>query len=241
MRAIVIRLVVTSIVVALSVPTVAGTINLNEAYNGGNPFMSNNYMWLNVIETNGAPNDPAFNFYRDPTTVGDSFIVNPTNFRAEVFPGPGLVAVDSQLEMVIMASGNGTIPFILFSESGDYDVTANVAGTAVVRAEVDYFWQVLEGSSAGASGMGSVEFSDSAAPNDSGLWELAFTIDIPDGATKVRFEYDNRLTANADNSSSGAFIAKKLVQGITVTIPEPGSLMLVLLGTIMGLRIVRQR
>ena len=59
-------------------------------------------MWIDVVETNGAPEDPAFNFYRDPFVFDDTLVVNPTNFRVDVVPGPGIEQIDSQLEMIIM-------------------------------------------------------------------------------------------------------------------------------------------
>jgi hypothetical protein len=101
---------------------------------------------------------------------------------------------------------------------------------AFVSADLSYFYQVLEGTNAGATGSGSVEFDAEAAPNDSGLWSLGFEIDVPAGTTKLRFAFDNRLTAQATTNLSSAFIAKKLIDGIKITIPEPSAAMLLLLG-----------
>ena len=98
----------------------AGQIDLNDAYNAGDPFISDNYMWIDVTETNGNPADLAFNFYQEPQTIGDTLIVNPTNFRVEINPGAGLLQIDSQLEMIIMGKNGGVIDEINFSELGDY-------------------------------------------------------------------------------------------------------------------------
>ncbi len=218
------RAVVVAIIVCCFATTIdAGTINLNDAYNSGAPFMSANYMWTDVIETNGPPNQPAFNFYRDPITIGDAFIVNPTNFRVDVTPGPGLSQLDSQLEMVIMGKNGATIPFISFSESGDYEIHGQNPQDAIVSATVDYFYQVLDGPSAGLTGSGMRMFEDVASPSDAGIWSLGFMIPLPAGTTKVRFEYDNRLTARAFADLSSAYIAKKLIDGVSITVPEPAS------------------
>ena len=74
-----------------------------------------------------------------------------------------------------------------------------------------------------------------AFPDSAGDWGLAFTADIPDGATKVRFEFDNRLTARAVDADSLAFIAKKQIPGIRITVPEPSAAALLCLG-LLGLR-----
>lgn len=214
--------VVVAMIVCLFVaPLEAGTINLNDVYNNGAPFLGTNYMWTDVVETNGPPDEPAFNFYRDPMTIGDTFIVNPTNFRVDVTPGPGISQIDSQLEMVIMGNNGTTIPFISFRESGDYEINARNPGEALVRATVAYFFQILEGPAAGQTGSGIETFEDSASPNVSGLWEISFSIPMPAGTTKVRFEYDNRLTAEASVNLSTAYIAKKLIDGVIIVVPEP--------------------
>ena len=222
-------------VLAFVVTAHAGTVDLNDVYNAGNPFSSDNFMWTDITETNGAPLNPAINYYQDPVFFGDTMVVNPVNFRVDVTPGPGIATIDSQLEMVIMSTNGATIDQILFKESGDYQVIAINPNESSVMAEVTYFWQVLEGTNPGASGSGSVMFDSSAAPNNSGIWDLEFTADIPTGATKVRFEFDNRLTATANTELSAAFIAKKLIDGITVqpVVPEPSSALLWVVGVLM--------
>ena len=229
-----------AVMTMLTATATAGTINLNDIYNGGAPFMSDNFMWIDVDETNGPPQDPAFNFYQDPITIGDSLIVNPVNFRVDIVPGSGLDVIDSQLEMIIMGKelpgGNrATIPIIGVMEDGDYDVFGDPS--AVVSAELNWFWQVLEGPSAGASGNGSVMFDANA--NDSGIWQLMFEDEIPQGTTKLRFEFDNRLRGFAPDNLSSAIIAKKQIPGIKVLVPEPASLALTLLGLGMVFGFVR--
>jgi hypothetical protein len=207
-----------------SAPATAGLINLNDVYNGGAPFMSNDYTFSSVIEANGPANAAATNYYQGLTTVGNSLLVNPTNFRAEVNPGAGANLLDSQLEMVISAKApGGTIPKISMKEVGDYEVIGFNPGDATVRATINWYYEVLSGAAAGAFDSGSTTFTTSATPNDSNEWQLAIDLPMPDGAESVRFEFDNRLSAIAQNGSI-AFIAKKQIPGgITITVPEPSS------------------
>lgn len=227
-------------VVAVSSVGSAGTINLNDVYNGGNPFMGNNVMFTDTVETNGNPGDPATNFYQDPIVLGDTLTVNPVNFRAEVTPGPGLVAVDSQLETVIMSKNGTPITMINFKELGDFDKLGN----GFAKAELNYFFEILEvnGAPVGSpiTGNGTQLFDTSAGPN-SGIWDLGFDLDlgaVAPGATKVRFEFDNRLIAQAPDALSLAFIAKKQIPGIRITVPEPSSVFGMLVG--LGLMLVRR-
>ncbi|MCA9185469.1 MAG: PEP-CTERM sorting domain-containing protein [Pirellulaceae bacterium] len=215
----------------------AGTIDLNDTYNGGNPFMGADVMFTDTVETNGNAGDPAFNYYRDPTVLGNTLVVNPTNFRVEVIPGPGLGAIDSQLETVIMTKNGAAIQAIKFDEAGDYEILGN----AFVKAELDYFYEVLEvnGSPVGSpiTGNGKMVFDDTSPANDSGNWELGFYVPLDGaakGATKVRFEFDNRVIAQADNDASLAFIAKKQISGVQVEpiVPEPATVGMFLLGLI---------
>ena len=100
-----------------------------------------------------------------------------------------------------------------------------------MSADLSYTWQVLEGLDAGASDSGSVEFEAEAAPNDSGNWSLAFEVDLPDGTTKLSFEFENRLTAQATTDLSSASIGKKVFEGIQITVvPEPAAVALLLIG-----------
>ncbi len=220
--------------------TLAGTINLNDTFNSGDPFMSTNYMWMDVVETNGDAGDPAFNYYRDPLTFGDTFSVNPTNFRVEISPGPGLDQIDSQLEMIIMGkdTGNGVavIPEIIVNEEGDFNVFGN--GGSFVKAEMNWFWQVLEGPGAGMTASGTEVFQGD--PNDSGTWALNMMSALPAGTTKVRFEFDNRLTGFAEDDLSLAFIAKKTIPGIKINVPEPASA-LILSSLCLALGFVRRQ
>jgi hypothetical protein len=221
--------VVVAMLIFVAVPVEAGSINLNDIYNSSNPFMGDNYLWTDVVESNGVPSDPASNYYRDPTAVENSFFLSPTDFRVDVTPGPGSQELDSRLEMVITGIGGAPIPLLSFSESGQFEVMDFNGSGSSVQATVDYTFDVLNGPNAGAGGSGSVTFE--AMADDFGLWELTFDIDIPDGATQIRFAFENRVTANAASDLSAAFIAKKRVEGIEImVVPEPSGALLLLMG-----------
>lgn len=215
--------------VLTSAATFAGTIDLNAVWNGGNPFNGTNVSYNNVIETNSnGPGGAAFNHYQFPQVVGNTFIVQPVDFRAEVpNPGPGFDQTDSQLTTVIMANPGQSFNQIDFSEFGDFSHFSLVAGQSSVTASLNYFWQVLEGNNAGFSGNGTASFSrvfPGGALPDAGPWGLNFQIPVP-GATKVRLTFDNTLTATVTGAAvnGGALIAKKQIPGIMITVPEPST------------------
>lgn len=218
-----------------------GTINLNDVWNGGNPFVGTDVMFTNVIETNGPANQPAVNYYQSPVAIGNRLVVNPVDFRLSISPGPGIQFLDSQLEMVIMADPGQFITSIAMLERGDYLVAGLNPNDALVGAELNFFWEVLAGASAGVSGSGTATFSAMAGPLTQGEWSLNANVNLAafPGATKVRFEFDNRLNAQA-TATGAAFIAKKQIPLIEVTtVPEPVGA--AVLGLTLGLLSLRRR
>lgn len=216
-------------VTLLTANSFAGTIDLNAIWNGGNPFQGTNVSYNDVQETNsngdgtnvGGNYGDTFNHYQFPTVVGNTFIVQPVNLRAEVNPGQGIDFTDSQLSTLIMANQGQTFDAIDFSEFGDYQEFSFAPAGSTVQATLNYFWTVIAGNNAGFSGNGNATFTRTAGPLASGPWSLNFHIDVP-GATKVRLTFDNTLTAIAD-AGGVAFIAKKQIPGIMITVPEPSS------------------
>lgn len=217
------RLLVVVAMVFFAANVNAEVINLNDLYNSGDPFSGDTVNWSDVVETND--NDPPTGvpYYQSPAVFGNTLTFNPVDFRAEASPGPSVDLLDVQMEMIICDKDGVGVPMIHFLERGDYEVLGTSTGTANVSATVNYFWEVLSGASAGASGNDTIVFSDSATPNATDDWEIEFEFDLPAGTECVRFEFDNRLSAQALDGASAAFISKKQFPGITVTVPEPSA------------------
>ncbi|MCA9188141.1 MAG: hypothetical protein R3E01_28555 [Pirellulaceae bacterium] len=225
----------------------AGTINLNDVYNGSAPFVGTNVTFTDVIEENGAPADPAINFYQSPIVLTDTLNANPVNFRAEAVGGPQTVNTASRLEMLVTSNNpNIFIDQIVVNEAGDYDILGN----GWVEAKLSYTWEVLEAGGvplgSPVSGNGSILFGANSPPASSGIWANMIVADIGSSvgnATKVAFSFTNTLKAHADDVISLGFVAKKQLDGVQVitTVPEPATASLLLLGLIPLARRVRRR
>lgn len=210
----------------------AGIIPLNDVYNSGNPYDARTVSFSDVEESNGAPADPATNFYRTPQVFGDRLTWNPSGFRTQVIPGTGSDQVASEISMIITADPGLAIGSINFSELGDYEVF----GTASASAELSYSWEVLAAASspAGATGSSAAAISYASPPDSTGIWNLDFALDvsaIQTDVTALRLTIANELSVEANGLVSGAFIAKKQVPGVSVTtvpVPEPSAFIMTL-------------
>jgi len=180
-------------------------------------------------------------------TVGDILLIDPKSFGAQKNPGPGTGFIDSELQMMLVAQPGGSIEQIMFSEEGDY----TIVGDGNVEANIAYFWQILEVDNIPVtpiSGSGTTDFMSSTAGTGS-LWSLDFSLDLAAklvGAgmtgtiTKANFKFDNTLTATAADDLSVAFIKKKQIGGVRITVPEPAGLFSALIGLV-GLLGFRRR
>lgn len=186
-------------------------------------------------------------FYDVQGTANDSLLIDPNSFGVQQNPGPGAHFLDSELQMMIMAREGGSVDMISFQEEGDY----TLLGSGKVEASIAYFWQILEVDNTPitpVSGSGTTSFESTS--NGSGqIWDLSFNIDLNAGLaeaglsgtiTKVGFNFDNSLTATADDSSSVAFIKKKQFGGVQISVPEPTGIFSALVG-LLGLAGIRRR
>jgi hypothetical protein len=210
----------------------AGIIPLNDVYNSGNPFDGTTVSFSDVEESNGAPADPATNFYRTPQVFGNRLTWNPSGFRTQVIPGSGTDQVLSEISMLITADPGLAISSINFSELGDYEVF----GTASATAELNYSWEVIAAanSPAGATGSSAAAISYTSPPDSTGIWDLDFALNvaaIQADVTALKLTISNELSVEANGLVSGAFIAKKQVPGVNVTtvpVPEPSAFIMAL-------------
>ncbi|MEM8680010.1 MAG: hypothetical protein AAGF97_11710, partial [Planctomycetota bacterium] len=193
----------------------------NDVYNGGAPFEGQDFTFTSVIEsnTNGA-GASVVNYFQDPQVSGDMFILDPHDLRVDVTPGPGTSTLTDQLEMIIQGKSGQSVSQILLSNIGDY----RAIGTgSSVEAEINYFWEVMAGSSAGANGSGSVMFNKVGDPSSADPWLLMFAVDLPADSTEVLFRLDHTQTASASSVSAAAYTGSLVPNGLTVTVvvPEP--------------------
>lgn len=198
--------------------------------------------FIDVTEDNLLPSSL---LYDVQGTVGDILLIDPNSFGVQQNPGPGTNLVDSELQMMVAAHDGGSVDMISFHEEGDY----TILGNGNVQASIAYFWDILEvdhSPISPVSGSGSTSFQ-STTNTSGGLWDIGFNVDLNASladagmsgtVTKVKFTFDNTLTASADDASSVAFIKKKQFGGVQISVPEPAGIFTGLIGMVglLGLR-----
>lgn len=197
--------------------------------------MSHNYTFVDVTEDNLVSD-----LYYDGNlmTSGDTLIVDPDGFKVQV-DGPGIDLLDSELQMMITPKDDNSVDMIAFVEEGDF----SLVGGGVVGASLSYFWQIVEVDGTAIDpigGSGQTDFSGTSLGAGQ-TWSLGFSVDLAgelaasgvggERITKVNLTFDNTLTAQA-GANEIAFIAKKQTSGINITVPEPSSLSMLLLGLV---------
>jgi hypothetical protein len=183
--------------------------------------------------------------YGAPAVAGDALIFNPTSFAASSSNGGPADITDGTLAFAIEAKPGLGIQQINFAEAGDYTLGGN-GGTAATMASVSapYFVRVVEVDNVSITPViinGNFTFIPNGGqyslPANAGVgitWTGSASIDIAgalaaaniDGkATRVTYSMDNALFASSEPGTV-AFIKKKTVDGlsITVIVPEPTTL-----------------
>jgi len=204
-------------------------------------FIADDVMFLQVFEDNLEPNL----LYDVTGTTGNTLNIEPQNFGLEIDPNPGdsvpqSDVIDSTLRMTIMTKDGFSINEINVTEDGDF----NTFGSGAVDVFVPYFWDIIgvDGNLASISGQG-------VAPmvTNGPLWSVDLSINLAQALadeglsgdiTKVKFNFDNNLSASVLDDGSFAFIKKKRLGGVTVSVPEPGNMMPLLIGmlALLGIR-----
>lgn len=208
---------------------------------------------------------PAGFSFTSPTGDPNSNLINfPTNFKASALANePALDFVDGTLSLTISAVGDFYMGSILVSETGIYSLmgpgtaaTQVAVGTAVYISinEVNGSWinPVVFSQEMTFTPKADGNFNLVDDPGDPLAWDGSVLLDIAaalqqaevaGGATKVVISLDNALFASREVDSE-ALIRKDdlsiLVNngGGTPLVPEPSTMLLVLLGS--GLLLVRR-
>ena len=189
-----------------------------------------------------------------PTLTGDTLNFTPQGFNAQS-TGGGIELVDGFLSTLIESNDDdrGITEFTL-EESGAFALDSIGAGfgSANTRVEVAVVFNVnvleVDGSAVSVPFLTSRETLLAAnLVDDEGLgqaWSASTTIDIAALAadegitgdiTRVRLTLDNQLLAVSEDGTV-AFVDKKGVRAVSITVPEPTSALLVLGGGALLLR-----
>ncbi|HEY6563476.1 MAG TPA: hypothetical protein VIY86_03220 [Pirellulaceae bacterium] len=225
-------------------PILAGTLNLNDLYNAGNPFAGSDVEFASLIETNGQA--VATNYFRTPTVSGNILTLLPENFRVDVNPGPGDVSVGSRLAMEIQADPGKSISQFVVQQVIAYSLRGGRTNDATGTATISFAWEVLAGASLGTTGSTNQNHTKSASPNSDGTWTSTYAVDLATlapGATRVRLEFDDQFRGQATRSGI-AYVTALQQPGVTVSVnvvPEPIGGLLVVAGAIFLLAARRRR
>ncbi len=230
---------------ACSTPASAVQINYGD-------FVGATVDFLQVTEDSGTDPTP---LYGSPTVSADSLDFNPVSFNAFATGAGGVDTTDGTLTLMMMSQSGNFIDKIKFDEAGDFSLSG-FSGNAFAAVTANFFLDIQEVDGVGITPINITTamtftpsngdfdlINDGPGPLVDGTWAGLLMVDITqalidnnvpfvNGATKVSVTFDNTLTALSQDGTS-AFIAKKDVGGVGITvIPEPASLGLLALGSL---------
>ena len=217
-------------------------------------FEGNRYIYQNVKES--SVTDPA-GLFGAPTVYGDALIFRPNSFNAHASGAGEVDTTDGALGALMVAKPGNNIDSLYIVEYGDFSLNgSNGTIDTQVRVKGHLFISIMEIDNMPVDDVieltAEMEFfagpnSASYVPDPDGTWDITThqgtslwmgSLDydikanlelfgITGHATQVLLTFDNTLKAQSETSTD-AFIAKK--RYIMVTVPEPGTMTLILLG-----------
>jgi len=158
----------------------------------------------------------------------------PSSFKAASAGGAATTPVSDKVSYDIHMHPGKQLSSLTYNEQGDYTISGDGPHTAVKVFSTMFLLnldtaQVLSSSFTSTPAAIGV---DPGVTSGQATWSASDTINnIPKGWTNIRLEMDNVLQASSDVGTS-SFIEKKVVTpdvGISLIIPEPATLSLVLL------------
>lgn len=210
-------------------------------------FSGTTVMYLDVTESSATDPTP---LYGAPYVTGNSLNFDPVSFNFFSTGGSVVDITDGTLSLGIKALSGESIPIVQIFEAGDYTLTGLV-NNAFAGVAANYFINIFEVDGASINVI-SVPASMIFTPSDgdyllsvdgegTGIpWTGSLSIDVNQllidenvafstGATRITIVGDNTLTTISQEGTS-AFIAKKDTGGVVITVPEPSTFVLLLLG-----------
>jgi len=215
---------------------------------------ANHFFYRQIMEDSTTDSIP---LYGSPSTAGDALIFSPMSFGIVASNG-SFDYMDGTLAATIDAVGNSTIGEIRFAETGDYSLGGN--GTSATNASVSasLFVRIVEVDRVSINPVSySTNFTFSPSDgtydliNDPGMgkiWNGSVYVDVAailaanniiGNATKVNISLDNMLMAFSEPGTL-AYIKKKQIERMTIEtipIPEPATILLLVIG---GLTLIRR-
>jgi hypothetical protein len=200
-------------------------------------YVGTSVTYANVRESSGTDGLPLFGA---PGISGNTLTFDPT-FTANAAGAGGLDITDGQLNMGIVAAPGNVIPSVNFAELGDFHLLGPMSANTFVEVSATFFIRILK---VDGVSINPVVLTDKMtfAPSANGhfdhatfsglgnFWSGSFNFDVNNaltlagihfinGATELSIGLDNTLAAVSE-AGTVAFIAKKISDAVTITVPQ---------------------
>ncbi len=223
----------------------AGLANPSDAAIAYGDFAGTTVDYINVTEDDQ-------NLFGAPIVTGDTITFSPVGFEVASSGAAPPRLVSADITMVIDARPGYSISGFRISEAGAFSLLGFGTGATAVMAGFNVDINVLEVDGVAVpGGILLAQSSLSADFNfaDEGLvvgkpWQQEHTIDVAALAlsagitgevTLLSLTIQNNLAAQSEGNTT-AFIDKKALNGLSITLPEPSSMGLLALGGLLMLR-----
>lgn len=210
--------------------TVAGlSADASVVYPG--PFVGVDVTYSDVVETSADPvNDPE-PLFGAPTLVAPNALDFPTITAAFASTAPPPDTTDGSLSFLYSAN-SGLLTDLTISEGGDWTFAGGTPSGEFVAASLTVQVRDPDTEAVLLSASDTFFTAFTSGPAESGSWSIVLPIDLTGLATdEVLVTLDNTLTASSTGNNSSE------IRKTRFTVPEPGSLALLLAGgTLLGLR-----